>query len=58
MYVYICIYVCICVYIYRPPRMAAVHYEEEKGAGRRERQKVSLIYIAYKIYIYCILYQV
>ena len=43
---------------YRPPRMAAVHYEEEKGAGRRERQKVSLIYIAYKIYIYCILYQV
>ena len=46
------------MYIYRPPRMAAVHYEEEKGAGRRERQKVSLIYIAYKIYIYCILYQV
>ena len=25
--------------VYRPPRLAAVPYEEERGAGRRERQK-------------------
>ena len=39
--------------------MAAVHYEEEKGAGRRERQKVTFIiyiYLYVRIYMYICMY--